>query len=98
MWKHTVEPDRQQITIQFGAEKIQFAHLIIKASKETHSYNISYYCCMQYFVMQRESIVVSMAALNTFILLTTTSMPATSSEGTYCCVSMATMVTEHATM
>jgi len=47
-----VEPDRQQITIYFSAEKMQFAYLIIKASKETHSYNISYYYCMQYFVDQ----------------------------------------------
>jgi hypothetical protein len=40
MWKNMIEPDRPQMTIKYGAEKMQFACRITKARIQTHTNNI----------------------------------------------------------
>jgi hypothetical protein len=42
MWKNMVEPDRPQISIKYGAEKMRFACRITKARRQTHAHNIQY--------------------------------------------------------
>jgi len=37
MWENLVEPDRPQMTIQYGAEEMQFACQIIKATILKHN-------------------------------------------------------------
>jgi hypothetical protein len=40
MWKHMVESDRPQITIQYGEENTRFACLITKARIQVYNHNI----------------------------------------------------------
>ena len=40
MWKNKVQPDRTQITTQYGAEKIRFACRITKVIIQTHTQNM----------------------------------------------------------
>jgi hypothetical protein len=44
IWKNTVEPDRMQMAIQYGAEKMQFACWItVGTNKHTHTHTNIYY-------------------------------------------------------
>ena len=40
MWKVIVEPDRPQMTIQYGAVKMRFACWITRARMQTHTHTI----------------------------------------------------------
>jgi len=40
MWKNMVQPDRPQMTIKYGAEKMQSACQMTKARIQTHNDNI----------------------------------------------------------
>jgi len=40
MWKNTAEPDRPQMTILYGVERMGFACRITTASVQTHTQNM----------------------------------------------------------
>jgi len=40
MWENKVQPDRTQMTIQYGTEKARFAIRITKASIQAHTQSI----------------------------------------------------------
>jgi hypothetical protein len=39
MWENMVQPDRQQNTIQYGAQNTRFVYSITKARIQTHTPN-----------------------------------------------------------
>jgi len=41
MWKNMVEPEKTQITIKCGTEKMRFSCRITKARKDTHTHSLT---------------------------------------------------------